>query len=114
MTGSNGIPRPRGARWWCTPRREEPARFVADPLVQRAQAGNLDAFELLLERRLTSLMRLALAIIGDDVDARDAVQQACVHAWRELPRLPEVLPWSRSRASGCPHATATCFSGSIR
>ena len=61
----------------------------AEPLVRQAQLGDLRAFEALLELRLASLLRLALAIVGDEVDARDAVQQACVHAWRELPRLRE-------------------------
>ena len=59
----------------------------AEPLVRSAQEGDLRAFEALLERRLSSLLRLALAITGDEVDARDAVQQASLKAWRELPRL---------------------------
>lgn len=68
----------------------------AEPLVRRARDGDVGAFEALLERRLTGLLRLALAIIGDEVDARDAVQLACVNAWRELPRLREADrfdPW---------------------
>ena len=63
--------------------------MAAEPLVRSAQAGDLQAFEALLERRLGSLLRVALAITGDEVDARDAVQQACLKAWRELPRLRE-------------------------
>jgi RNA polymerase sigma-70 factor (ECF subfamily) len=63
---------------------------AADPLVQRAQNGDLRAFEQLLERRFTSLLRLAIAIVGDELDARDAIQQALENAWRELPRLREV------------------------
>jgi RNA polymerase sigma-70 factor (ECF subfamily) len=64
-------------------------RSAAEPLVQRAVDGDLRAFEDLLAQRLTPLLRLALAIIGDEVDARDAVQQACVKAWRGLPGLRE-------------------------
>ena len=67
--------------------KDEQAGIDAEPLVRRARDGDVGAFEALLERRLTPLLRLALAIIGDEVDARDAVQLACVHAWRELPRL---------------------------
>lgn len=53
----------------------------------RAAGGDVAAFEELLSPRLTRLVRLAAAILGDDADARDAVQQACVHAWTELRRL---------------------------
>ena len=69
---------------------EGPGRVHADHIVQRARDGDVGAFEVLLERRLTSLLRLAMAILGDEVDARDAVQQTCLSAWRELPRLREV------------------------
>jgi RNA polymerase sigma-70 factor (ECF subfamily) len=69
--------------------REERAGVDSEPLVQRARQGDLRAFEALLELRLTGLLRLALAILGDEVDARDALQEACVKAWRELPRLRE-------------------------
>lgn len=69
---------------------EGPGRVHADHIVQRARDGDVGAFELLLERRLTSLLRLAVAILGDEIDARDAVQQACVSAWRELPRLRDI------------------------
>jgi RNA polymerase sigma-70 factor (ECF subfamily) len=68
---------------------EERAGMTAEPLVRSAQGGDVRAFEALLEHRLTALLRLALAIVGDEVEARDVVQQACVQAWRELPRLRE-------------------------
>jgi RNA polymerase sigma-70 factor, ECF subfamily len=57
--------------------------------VERAQRGDEIAFERLVESRLGSLLRLASAIIGDETDARDAVQDACVSAWRALPTLRE-------------------------
>lgn len=53
----------------------------------RAVSGDVTAFEQLLSDRLARLVRLAAAILGDEADARDAVQQACVHAWTELRRL---------------------------
>ena len=59
----------------------------AELLVRRAQVGDVRAFESLVDGRLTTLLRLAVAITGDEVDAGDAVQQAFVNAWRELPRL---------------------------
>ena len=76
--------------------REEQARMLSEPLIHRAQNGDVGAFEALIEGRLTSLFRLALAIVRDELDARDAVQLACVHAWRELPRLRDAdrfEPW---------------------
>src|SRR6188508_2336160 len=60
-----------------------------DATVERAQRGDEIAFQRLVEVRITSLLRLATAIIGDETDARDAVQDACVSAWRALPTLRE-------------------------
>jgi RNA polymerase sigma factor (sigma-70 family) len=56
-------------------------------LVQRAQAGDQEAFETLLERWLEPSLRTAYAIIGDEADARDATQDAFLRAWRELRKL---------------------------
>jgi len=59
-------------------------------LVERARAGDADAFERLIEARLDRAYRTALAIVRTDWDARDACQDAFVAAWRELPRLRDV------------------------
>lgn len=59
-------------------------------LAARARSGDTTAFESLLEPRMSGLARFALAVIGDEHDARDAVQTACVQAWRELPALRDV------------------------
>ena len=58
-------------------------------LLERAAAGDADAFEALLEPRLQRLLRMAVAITRNASDAQDAVQEACVAAWRQLPRLRE-------------------------
>ena len=63
---------------------------AVDDLVERARRGDHAAFEVLLETRIGALFRLAAAILGDEDDARDAVQTACIQAWRELPRLREI------------------------
>jgi len=63
------------------------ARAQRRVLVERARAGDRDAFASLLERWLGSSLRTAYAIIGDEADARDATQDAFLRAWRELPRL---------------------------
>jgi RNA polymerase sigma-70 factor (ECF subfamily) len=56
-------------------------------LVERARAGDREAFEALVERWLVPSLRTAYAIIGNEADARDATQDAFLRAWRELPRL---------------------------
>jgi RNA polymerase sigma-70 factor, ECF subfamily len=56
-------------------------------LLERAAAGDADAFEALLEPRFPRLLRMAVAITRNSSDAQDAVQEACVSAWRQLPRL---------------------------
>ena len=58
-------------------------------LLSRAAAGDADAFDVLIRSRLDRLYRMAMAITRSDPDARDATQDACVLAWRELPRLRE-------------------------
>jgi RNA polymerase sigma-70 factor (ECF subfamily) len=58
-------------------------------LVERAASGDRAAFDLLLRPRLDRLYRLAYSITRNESDARDATQDACVLAWRELPRLRE-------------------------
>jgi RNA polymerase sigma-70 factor, ECF subfamily len=63
----------------------------SDPtLVERARAGDADAFEALMDASLDRAYRTALAILRTDWDARDACQDAFVSAWRELPRLRDV------------------------
>ncbi len=68
--------------------KERPIGAVADPtLVERARAGDTTAFEALLGDRMDPLFRTAWAILGSEADARDATQEACISAWRQLPRL---------------------------
>ena len=59
-------------------------------LVERARAGDVRAFEVLVSERLDPLFRTAWAILGSEADARDATQEAFVSAWRQLPRLRDV------------------------
>jgi RNA polymerase sigma-70 factor (ECF subfamily) len=58
-----------------------------EALLERAARGEPEAFDALIRPRLDRLFRMAMAITRSDADARDAVQEACVLAWRELPRL---------------------------
>lgn len=56
----------------------------------RARDGDVVAFEALVEARLARLHRTACAILDNESDAADAVQDACLSAWRELPKLRDV------------------------
>lgn len=51
-------------------------------LLFRARAGDREAFELVVVAKAEPLFRTALAIMGNEADARDAVQESFVHAWR--------------------------------
>ena len=56
-------------------------------LVRRAQAGDADAFDVLLAGRVTTAYQTAWAILRDEADARDAAQETFFQVWRDLPRL---------------------------
>lgn len=69
---------------------------VDDALIARASQGDSAAFADLIEPRLDRLVRHARAILGDEADALDAAQDACVSAWKNLPHLKDAArfdPW---------------------
>ena len=53
-------------------------------LVGLVLAGDLRAFEVLMRRHNRILFRTARAILKDDAEAEDAVQEAYLHAYRSL------------------------------
>lgn len=53
-------------------------------LLVRARAGDREAFDLIVIARGEPLFRTALAILGNEADARDATQEAFVSAWRGM------------------------------
>jgi RNA polymerase sigma-70 factor (ECF subfamily) len=55
--------------------------------VERARKGDHDAFTTLLDVRLARLDAAARLILRDPELARDAVQEASIRAWRDLPGL---------------------------
>jgi RNA polymerase sigma-70 factor (ECF subfamily) len=55
--------------------------------IARARSGDGSAFEALVEARVGPMMRTAMAILGREDEARDAVQDALVTAWQELASL---------------------------
>jgi RNA polymerase sigma-70 factor (ECF subfamily) len=56
-------------------------------LIERAARGEHDAFTSLLDPRLARLDAAARLILRDGELARDAVQEALLRAWRDLPGL---------------------------
>lgn len=58
-----------------------------EDMVERAAAGDVDAFEALVAARLNRAFRTASAILGSEADAHDVVQDAFVATWRHLPKL---------------------------
>lgn len=63
------------------------AERVDNDLVEQAQRGDREAFAILARTRGDRLFGIARRILRDVSLAEDAVQQALVIAWRELPRL---------------------------
>lgn len=59
-------------------------------LVSQAQQGDHDAFSVLMTERIPRLYRIAGLITGRRDIAEDAVQEALMHAWRDLPRLRDL------------------------
>ena len=53
-------------------------------LVERAATGNTQAFEALMRRYNRTLFRTARAILRDDAEAEDALQEAYIQAYRSL------------------------------
>jgi RNA polymerase sigma-70 factor (ECF subfamily) len=56
-------------------------------LVVRAQEGDPDAFEALARRHQAALYRVAVRVLGDPVEAEDALQEALTDAWRRIDRF---------------------------
>jgi len=53
-------------------------------LVERARGGDRAAFEELVDDFVERALRTAMAILGNDSDARDATQDAFLAAWRGM------------------------------
>jgi len=56
-------------------------------LIEQAQKGDRGAFDALVRRKVDAVYGTALAILGHEADAQDAVQEAFVAAWRSLGAL---------------------------
>jgi RNA polymerase sigma-70 factor (ECF subfamily) len=61
--------------------------FASEPdeaLVRRVVAGDTTAFEALMRRHNERIYRTVRAVLGDDADAEDVMQQAYVSAYQHL------------------------------
>src|SRR3954454_24512731 len=58
-------------------------------LLVRARAGDREGFEQIVLSKGEPLFRTALAILGNEADARDATQETFVSAWRALAFLKD-------------------------
>jgi len=71
-----------GAAWPALPEPPAPATARDDlHLLREAQAGDLDAFNLLVLRHERAVFGLCLRLLGDAPAAEDAAQDAFVKAW---------------------------------
>ncbi|MEX2211259.1 MAG: RNA polymerase sigma factor [Gaiellaceae bacterium] len=64
-----------------------------EELVDRAQRGDVDAYERIVEAYQGIAVRVAYAVCGDAADAEDAAQEAFVKAFRALPRFRRGAPF---------------------
>ena len=62
-------------------------------LVERAQAGDHDAFSVLVRASFPRLRGVARLILRDPERAQDAVQEALVQAWRHVRALRDADAW---------------------
>ncbi|MEO8626349.1 MAG: sigma-70 family RNA polymerase sigma factor [Candidatus Limnocylindrales bacterium] len=56
-------------------------------LLLKARAGDREAFELVVAAKAEPLFRTAMAIVGNEADARDATQETFINAWRSFGHL---------------------------
>ena len=56
-------------------------------LIKRAQAGDTEAFEAVIQPHQSHLLRLTYVVTGNREDAEDALQETLLHAYQALPRF---------------------------
>jgi RNA polymerase sigma-70 factor (ECF subfamily) len=90
----NGSAEPVRVPWCSTGRRTSGEQELDDDgtLVDRARAGDVGAYELLVEQHQDIAVRVAALMCGA-ADAPDVTQEAFVKAWRALPRFRPGAPF---------------------
>lgn len=72
-------------------RRQDPRRaeakeqYIVKTLLQRARAGDADAFADLFQSHADGLWRTAMAVLREEQSAADALQETAIKAWRSIP-----------------------------
>ena len=56
-----------------------------EELIHRSQDGDLTAFELLIERHMTTFARTAYLATRDRESVQDVMQEALIQIWKDLP-----------------------------
>ena len=72
--------------------------------VERARAGDRDAFQALVEKHSRNVFRLAFRMTGNEEDAEDVVQETFLKAYRNLQRFAghaEFSTWVHRIAANC-------------
>ena len=62
----------------------ETSQDVDAELVAQAQSGNLEAFEELIRRHTQMIYRALIAILGDEAEAQDAMQETLLSAFKHI------------------------------
>ena len=65
-----------------------------DEIVTAAARGDRHAFATLVEIESMTAYRVAYGVLGSHAEAEDAVQDAFIRAWRDLPTLRDPARWS--------------------
>lgn len=71
----------------------EMATRVEDNIIQRCQAGDLEAFAALYRAEAPRALQTAYFITGGWADAEDCLQEAAVRAWRSIGRFTPGRPF---------------------
>ncbi|AWH96370.1 MAG: RNA polymerase sigma factor [Dietzia sp.] len=72
-----------------TPAPSPPGEYPDRTLVLRAQDGDPDAFDVLIDRHQGRLFRIAYLVLGDRQDSEDVVQESLLTAWKRLHLLDD-------------------------
>lgn len=65
-----------------------------EELVQRVRAGEIELFEIIMRRHNQRLYRASRAILGDDSEAEDVMQDTYVRAYIHLDQFEELAKFS--------------------
>lgn len=62
---------------------------VEQEAIRRTLAGDRDAFRVLMDRHLPTVLRMTYRVTGNAVDAEEAAQEAFLRAYKKLPGFRE-------------------------